>query len=285
MVRHGTPQHPQWQGRGAAPQGQEQSQSAALQQAREQLLQQPIQNTVRTMETMKGLAQLLLKNATMTPQDTAMLQNFVNGQERVMSENDARHLQNLLRLCQQNVPATVQQAAIQQNMPDLPRLWAFMQLCDMAFAKNMKGRELKKAGRDVADFVSSMRHSMGGENYSVRGQRSLNFMIPLFFGDDNDVSYPSYIHVYDENGRDPETNMERKETWLRLCVLTDNIGAVELTCRVYEENHLDMRLFFSNTETANQFREFVPELKDNLKASSLRLEDFKIGAVGERRFI
>lgn len=113
----------------------------------------------------------------------------------------------------------------------------------------------------------------------------MNFMIPLFFGDDNDVSYPSYIHVYDENGRDPETNMERKETWLRLCVLTDNIGAVELTCRVYEENHLDMRLFFSNTETANQFREFVPELKDNLKASSLRLEDFKIGAVGERRFI
>ena len=289
MVRQGMPQggsqQTQWQEQsGPQNQQQPQTQSAALQEAREQLLQQPLQNTAQTMQTMKSLAQLLLKSATLTQQDAAMLQNFVNGKETVMNENDARHLQNLLRLCQQNVPATVQQAAIQQNMPDLPRLWAFMQLCDMAFAKNMKGRELKKAGRDVADFVTSMRHSMGGENYSVRGQRSLNFMIPLFLGD-NEVSYPSYIHVYDENARDPETNMDRKETWLRLCVLTDNIGAVELICRVYEDTHLDMRVFFSNTETANEFRAYVPELKDTLKRSSLQLEDFKVGAVGERRFL
>ncbi len=289
MVRQGTPQglnNSQWQGANETQNQQPSSQNLALQHAREQLLQQPMQNTAQTMQTMKSLAQLLLKNAEMTQQDTMMLQNFVNGKETLMSENDARHLQNLLRLCQQNVPATVQQAAIQQNIPDLPRLWAFMQLCDMAFAKNLKGRDLKRASRDVADFVTSMRHSMGGENSSVRGQRSMNFMIPLFLGmGDNEVSYPSYIHVYDENVRDQETNIEKKETWLRLCVLTDNIGAVELTCRVYEENHLDMRVFFSSHEVANDFREYVPELKGALRESSLKLEDFKIGAVGERRFL
>jgi hypothetical protein len=77
----------------------------------------------------------------------------------------------------------------------------------------------------------------------------------------------------------------KKETWLRLCVLTDNIGAVELTCRVYQENQLDMRLFFSNTESANEFRSQTEALRSSLRDSTLRLKELKIGAVGERRFM
>jgi len=255
-----------------------------MQQARNQMLQQSLQNTPQTMDTMKGLAQLLLRNANMSPQDTALLQNFVNGNQNMMPETEARHLQNLLRLCQQHVPTTVQQAAVEQNLPELPRLWAFMQLCDMAVAKRMNARELKRAGKSVADFVMSMRHSMSGEHSSVPGQKSLNFMMPLYLGDNED-SYPAYIHVYDEAERDPDTGMEQKETWLRICLLTDYIGAVELTCRLYEGTHLDMRLFFSSSETADEFREQIPDLKDSLRDSSLRLEEIKVGAVGERRFL
>ena len=255
------------------------------QQARTQLVRVPLQNTPQTMETMKGVAQFLLKNAEMTEQDTALLQNFVNGRESVMSEREARQLQNLLRLCQQNVPTTVQQAAVQQDLPDLPRLWAFMQLCDMAVAKRMNSRQLKKAGKDVADLVLSMRHSMTGSNSSVPGQKSLNFMLPLFFGE-NEKAYPSYIHVYDENAQDPYTGEMKKETWLRLCVLTDNIGAVELTCRIFDNQQLDMRLFFSSHETAEEFREYVPEFREFMRDSKeLMLNEVKVGAVGERRFM
>ena len=123
-----------------------------------------------------------------------------------------------------------------------------------------------------------------GEHSSVPGQKSLNFMMPLYLGDNED-SYPAYIHVYDEAERDPDTGMEQKETWLRICLLTDYIGAVELTCRLYEGTHLDMRLFFSSSETADEFREQIPDLKDSLRDSSLRLEEIKVGAVGERRFL
>jgi len=98
-------------------------------------------------------------------------------------------------------------------------------------------------------------------------------------------TYPAYIHVYDEKQPDPETGEMKKETWLRLCVLTDNIGAVELTCRVYHENQLDMRLFFSNTEIANEFRSQVDALRSSLRDSSLKLKELKVGAVGERRFM
>ena len=67
------------------------------------------------METMKQMATLLLRDATLTTQDTRLLQNFVNNQSGLLAEKDAKQLQLLLRLCQSNIPASVQQAAQQQN--------------------------------------------------------------------------------------------------------------------------------------------------------------------------
>ena len=100
-----------------------------------------------------------------------------------MPESEARHLQNLLRLCQQNVPVTVQQAAVQQNLPDLPRLWAFMQMCDLARLTNqMTSKAFKRAGKDVAEFTNSMRQAMGGDNSTVQNQRSFQMMLPLYIG-------------------------------------------------------------------------------------------------------
>ena len=258
-------------------------QQAAMQQAKNQLLDQVMENTPQTMNVLKDLAQLLLKDGNVNQKDALLLQSFINGKEALLSAKETQQLQQMIRLCQANIPATVQQAALQQNIPDLPRLWAFMQLCDMAYTRNMTARQLKKAGKDVAAFVLSMRNSMEGDNSIVPGQRSLNFMMPMYMGEES--TYPAYIHVYDEKQPDPETGEMKKETWLRLCVLTDNIGAVELTCRVYQENQLDMRLFFSSTETANEFRAETDALRNSLKDSKLRLKELKIGAVGERRFM
>ena len=258
-------------------------QQTAMQQAKNQLMNQVMENTPQTMNALRDLAQLLLKDGNLTQKDALLMQSFVNGKEALLSAKEAQQLQQLIRLCQANVPATIQQAALQQNIPDLPRLWAFMQLCDMAYTRNMTARQLKKAGKDVATFVLSMRNSMEGDNSIIPGQRSLNFMMPMYMGEES--TYPAYIHVYDEKQPDPETGEMKKETWLRLCVLTDNIGAVELTCRVYRENQLDMRLFFSSPDAANEFRAEADALRSSLKDSKLSLKELKIGAVGERRFM
>ena len=251
-----------------------------VRQAKAQMMAQPLQNTPQTMETLKNAAQFLLKNANLTTEDAHLLQNFAQG-ETVLSDKEARQLQTLLRICQQNVPTTVQQAAIQQNMPDLPKLWAFMQLCDIVVAKNMTARQLKRAGKDVAEFALSMRNTMGGENSSAQRGRSLHFMLPLFIGD-NDKSYPSYIHVYDEEVPDRDTGEPRKETWFRICVLTDNIGAVDLTCRVYDGLELDMRLFFSDRQTAGEFVDSMGELRKALRDTKMHLNDFRIGVAGAK---
>ena len=257
---------------------------SAMQQAKSELMSQEMENTPHTATVMKDLAQLLLKDATLTQKDTLLLQSFVNGKTALMSQKEANQLQLLIRICQQNVPATVQQAAVQQNMPDLPRLWAFMQLCDMTNARKMTERQYKKAGKDLAAFVQSMKGSMGGDLSEVRGQRALNFMMPIYMGE-NEKSYPAYIHVYDEKTPDKMTGKMKKETWLRICVLTDNIGAVELTCRVYQDNQLDVRLFFSDTDSADDFRDSLQDIRKKMRGLKLKLGDIRIGSAGERRFI
>ena len=249
-------------------------------EAREFLMQQPFENSPHLMSSLKGAASHLLQEGTLSPAEAQALQRFVEGQGQVLSSKEARQIETLLRLCQQNIPATVQQAAIQQDLPGLPRLWAFMQLCDLAVTKRMNARQLKKAGQEIADFATSMRSAMEGDHAIQPGQSSMNFMMPLYLGE-NEHSYPTYIHVYDETQADKETGALKKETWLRLCVLTDHLGAVELTCRVYDREHLDLRLFFAGNDTAQQFRSFVPELRRKLRNSKLHLEDIAIGAAND----
>ena len=249
-------------------------------EAREFLMQQPFENSSHLMSSLKGAASHLLQEGTLSPAEAQALQRFVEGQGQVLSSKEARQIETLLRLCQQNIPATVQQAAIQQDLPELPRLWAFMQLCDLAVTKRMNARQLKKAGQEIADFATSMRSAMEGDHAIQLGQRSMNFMMPLYLGE-NEHSYPTYIHVYDETQADKETGALKKETWLRLCVLTDHLGAVELTCRVYDREHLDLRLFFAGNDIAQQFRSFVPEIRRKLRNSELHLEDIAIGAAND----
>ena len=255
-----------------------------MQDAKNLLLKQPLQNNEQTMNTMKNLAQVLLKNNAeqMTAKETLLLQNFVNNTQKMLPEAEARHLQNLLRLCQQNVPSVVQQAAVQHKLPDLPRLWAFMQLCDMAnLSTKMTPRAFKKAGREVSDFANIMRNFSSSDNTTVQNQRSFQMMVPIYLGESS-TSYPTYLSIYDENTKDPDTGAEKKETWLRICVLTDNIGAAELIFRVYEGNQLDMRFYFSEADAADDFRDYVSNLRGAIRQTHFQIGEIRIGSIGER---
>ena len=243
---------------------------------------QTMENTPQTMNVLRSLAQSLLQNENLSQREALLLQNFVNGRGQTLNEADAKQLQQLIQLTQQNIPGTVRQAAFEQQMPDLPRLWAFMQMADIVKTRKMTAEQYKRAGRDVAALALTMRSALEGENAAPQpGQRSMNFVMPLFMGTSE---YPAYIHVYDESHQDEETEHVKKETWLRICVLTDNIGTVELINRIYEENHVDMRLYFSDADAAWEFRKALDEIRESTDGTSLVIEGIQIGAIGERRF-
>lgn len=257
--------------------------TAELQQGAAKFFSQTMENTPQMMQVMRSAAQFLLyANENLSQREVMLLQNFVSGQNRTLSEGDAKQLQQLIQLAQQNVPGTVRQAAIEQRMPDLPRLWAFMQMADMVTTRKMTAEQYRRAGKNVAALALSMRGALEGENAAPQpGQRSMNFIMPLFMGE---AEYPAYIHVYDETHADEESGQVQKETWLRICVLTDHIGTVELINRIYEENHVDMRLYFSDPDAAWEFRSHLDEIRDSANDTPIVIEGIQIGAIGERRF-
>ena len=259
-----------------------QMKSAEIQGTIPRFFTQTMENTPQTMNILRNLAQSLLQNDNLSQRETLLLQNFVNGRSQTLSDGDAKQLQKLIHLTQQNIPGTVRQAALEQQMPDLPRLWAFMQMADIVKTRKMTAEQYKRAGRDVAALALTMRNALEGENAAPQpGQRSMNFIMPLFMGASE---YPAYIHVYDESHTDEDTGNHRKETWLRICVLTDNIGTVELINRIYEENHVDMRLYFSDADAAWEFRNALDTIRETADGTSLIIEGIQIGAIGERRF-
>ncbi len=259
-----------------------QMKSPEMQNVLPRFFTQTMENTQQTMNVLRNLAQTLLQNENLSQREALLLQNFVSGRSQTMSEGDAKQLQQLIQLTQQNIPGTIRQAALEQHIPDLPRLWAFMQMADIVKTRGMTAEQYKRAGRDVAALALTMRNALEGENAAPQpGQRSMNFVMPLFMGTSE---YPAYIHVYDEARRDEETDRVKKETWLRICVLTDNIGTVELINRIYEENHVDMRLYFSDADAAWEFRHVLDEIRETADGTSLIIEGIQIGAIGERRF-
>ena len=264
--------------------------SAIMQQgeAKSATRQMPVmQNTPQLMQSLKDTAAFMLKNMPLTEKDAALLRDFVNNGQKLLPDKEAKQLQLLLRLSQNNVPAAVNQAAAQKNLGDLPRLWAFMQLCDMTAVKDMKEQQLKRAGKDVAEFAASMKRSMeGGSLFQTDGKgnthRSLNFMMPLYMGEGEKQSFPAYANVYNEEKYSPEDGRMHKETWLRLCVLTDHIGAVELTCQVYDAKSLNMRVLFSEPSAVEDFKAYIPEFRESFRTMTLELSDLKVSVAGSK---
>ena len=264
--------------------------SANMQQgeAKSVTRQMPVmQNTPQLMQSLKDTAAFMLKNMPLTEKDAALLRDFVNNGQKLLPDKEAKQLQLLLRLSQNNVPAAVNQAAAQKNLGDLPRLWAFMQLCDMTAVKDMKEQQLKRAGKDVAEFAASMKRSMeGGSLFQTDGKgnthRSLNFMMPLYMGEGEKQSFPAYANVYNEEKYSPEDGRMHKETWLRLCVLTDHIGAVELTCQVYDAKSLNMRVLFSEPSAVEDFKAYIPEFRESFRTMTLELSDLKVSVAGSK---
>lgn len=236
-------------------------------------------NTEATVNAFKDMAQLVLKDSSLSAKDAALLQDFVNGNQTAMNQQDVKQLSLLLRLVQNNIPAAVQQAGQQQGMDGLPKLWAFLQLTELSTLKDLKQQDYKNANRQIKTMVNSMRGSMTSEgSYKADGQKSISFVMPLYIGE-NEQSYPTYVHIYDEPPHEDEKGVMRKDTWFRVCVITENIGAVDVVCQLFEGNNLNLRVKFSDQEAVQSFSQFLPDIRKALYDTSIHLNDLKVGTV------
>lgn len=238
-----------------------------------------VEGNPQIANAMKDTAQLLIKNAELSPKDAQLLKDFVNNTQGSLPQEDARQLNILLRTVQGNIPAAVQQAGQQAGLDGLPRLYAFMQLSQLATIRTMRSRGYKQASRHVDTFVSSVKGSMVNDGtYKADGQKSISFMMPIYLGE-NEQSYPAYVNIYDEPPHEDERGVMQKDTWFRVCVLTDSIGAVDVVCRLYEGKNLNLRIVFSDQDVVKEFTEYLPEIRKALYDTPINLTDLRVGTV------
>ena len=247
------------------------------QTAQQEIPQLP--NNQQVVDSFRNLAELLLKDSNLTAKDMALLKNFVNSSQTQLSQQDAKQLNLLLKMVQSNVPAAIQQAGQQPGMEGLPKLWAFLQLADLGSLKDLKAKDFKNANKVIKTVVSSLKSSISSEgSYQADGQKSISFVMPLYIGEGGH-SYPAYINLYDEPEHEDECGRKRKDTWFRVCVLTDNIGAVDIVCQLFEGNNLNLRINFSDNEIVKDFGEYLPDIRKALYDTSIHLNDLRVGTV------
>ena len=247
------------------------------QTAQQEIPQLP--NNQQVVDSFCNLAELLLKDSNLTAKDMALLKNFVNSSQTQLSQQDAKQLNLLLKMVQSNVPAAIQQAGQQPGMEGLPKLWAFLQLADLGSLKDLKAKDFKNANKEIKTVVSSLKSSISSEgSYQADGQKSISFVMPLYIGEGGH-SYPAYINLYDEPEHEDECGRKRKDTWFRVCVLTDNIGAVDIVCQLFEGNNLNLRINFSDNEIVKDFGEYLPDIRKALYDTSIHLNDLRVGTV------
>ncbi len=247
------------------------------QTAQQEIPQLP--NNQQVVDSFRNLAELLLKDSNLTAKDMTLLKNFVNSSQTQLSQQDAKQLNLLLKMVQSNVPAAIQQAGQQPGMEGLPKLWAFLQLADLGSLKDLKAKDFKNANKEIKTVVSSLKSSISSEgSYQADSQKSISFVMPLYIGEGGH-SYPAYINLYDEPEHEDECGRKRKDTWFRVCVLTDNIGAVDIVCQLFEGNNLNLRINFSDNEIVKDFGEYLPDIRKALYDTSIHLNDLRVGTV------
>lgn len=104
----------------------------------------------------------------------------------------------------------------------------------------------------------------------------LSFTVPLYFGD-GQAAYPAHIHVYHQQEEDKKNPGQRvAETWLRVCLETENIGTVETAFHLYDGETLDVKVRFADEEAAAGFNDSVADVKAQLDKLPFQLGEFLV---------
>lgn len=229
----------------------------------------------------KNLAQQLLIDKKVAPEQERILQKFIQSDGKLTDE-DVSQLNKLLKLCNDFTPLGIKQVAYKNKADELPKLWVMAQLSELAEVANLPQEQLKASAKALHDFSTILRSAMQNENEVQGSQKSMSFMLPLYMGE-NEQSYPAYFHIYHEKdgGKNPYANQEY-ETWLRICLLTENIGAVEIVFRLYENDKLNLRVALSDDVFIKDFNENFPEVQNALQDMPFNLTDIRVFKISER---
>ncbi|HWR44922.1 hypothetical protein [Sporomusa sp.] len=136
--------------------------------------------------------------------------------------------------------------------------------------------ELKTSANIIRGLAETMPKPGGVLAERQDSQSVLTFTVPLYFGD-GQTAYPAHIHVFHQEQEDKKNPGQTvTETWLRICLETENIGVVETAFRLYDGHTVDVKVRFADKAAADGFADDVDEVKEKLGQLPLTLGEFLV---------
>ncbi|MDT8901265.1 hypothetical protein [Anaeroselena agilis] len=179
-----------------------------------------------------------------------------------------------------SVPEKARQAAAFYNLPELEEALVWQKVADSLPWLKLPTATLEQSGRTLREMAAAMSASRESAAETPAGQKVLVFTMPVFFADGR--AYPAYIHISRDREQADNPAAPVRETWLRMCVATDNLGVVDMVFHLRGEQQLSIRVTFSSREAGEEFRGVLPDLRGALADSALTVADIAVVALSEK---
>jgi hypothetical protein len=187
-------------------------------------------------------------------------------------------LEQLTKAVEQNIPQALQDMAAKNKLPELSKMWILLKAAGAQQWQSADLQDLQKSAGTIKELAHSLYKSMAGETQRQLDHKVLSFSVPLYFADG--TSYPTHIHIYHQENQSSNPLVKRQfETWMRVSVDTKNIGLVDSIFRLYEENKLDLRVLFPDTDAINEFKQSLPEIRRSIEDTTLTLTNIMINKI------
>lgn len=191
-------------------------------------------------------------------------------------------LERAVRQFGAQVPPDVAQTALKSNLPDLPKFWVLLKTMEAGEWNELPAQAQRKSADVVRELASSLQRPSVWEADVKTEHSLLTFTNTLLF-DPQGTPYPMYWHLYHQQQKDAQgRDTGEFETWLRVCLETENMGTVDVVFRYYDEKALDVRLRFEGEEGADAFREVLPEVRQAVGEMPFELGDIWVSRGGKK---
>ena len=258
-------------------------QQAFLTKSVESLIKQSPVTPADISDALTQLANQFIEITTTTEQ----LKNLIRDLKAQLFTTDVSNIEKeqtmvdqLTKLFEEKIPQALQEGVLKNKLIDSAKVWTVLKSLETEPWQNIESQSLQKSAGTIKELALSMYKSTGVEVQKQAEHSTLAFSIPLQVAEG--VYYPAHIHIYQEQKNSSNELAQRQfETWLRICVDTENIGIVDSIFRLYGDNNLDVRVVFPSSVAASQFSEQLPALRKNLDESKINIADIMIGKISD----
>ena len=175
-----------------------------------------------------------------------------------------------------SAPKWLQSLSERENMPELLEFWVAAKTADLIPWAKLSLDERHQSMETLKELASTydqpeLFRSSGEDSTS----RSLMLQVALY-APGQEKPYPALIQIYEEKRDRGNAELSEQEIWVRISLETHHIGAVDLSFRLQDKKYLTIFSRFADSTVASDFQEFLPEIQQELAATSLELKKFAV---------